>query len=112
MTHKWVGMASDGDHYRLAFDKPGTWSQEYNLVWDQILGMNLFPSSVSAEEIDFYKKHINRYGLPLDNRANYTKLDWELWTASLARDNSDFGAFADPIMTFLGDTTPRVPMTD
>jgi len=112
MARKWVGMADDGDHFRLAFDKPGSWSQKYNLVWDRILGMNLFPASVAAEEIGFYKKHINRYGLPLDNRATYTKLDWELWTATLARNNSDFQLFVHPIVEFLSDTTPRVPMTD
>lgn len=112
MAQKWIKLADDGDHYRLAFDKPGSWSQKYNLVWDRILGMNLFPESVAAKEVNFYKEHLNRYGLPLDDRATYTKLDWELWTATLTRNGSDFQAFVHPIVAFLNDTMPRVPMTD
>ena len=84
MAAKWQTMAIDGDHYKLAFDKPGTWSQKYNLVWDKILGFNLFPAKVRQTEIAFYLQHLNQYGLPLDNRADYTKLDWEIWTATLA----------------------------
>ena len=112
MAAKWVKLAADGDHYRLAFDKPGTWSQKYNLVWDVILGLHLFPQEVADKEVAFYKAHMKPYGLPLDNRADYTKLDWTVWSATLATNPQDFRSLVDPIVQFLNKTPERVPMTD
>ena len=112
MAAKWVSMANDGDHYRLAFDKAGTWSQKYNLVWDQILGLHMFPQQVAQREVAFYLRHINPYGLPLDNRATYTKLDWTSWSATLASNPADFQSLVHPAFVFLGKTPDRVPMTD
>jgi hypothetical protein len=117
MAAKWQTMAidtdtSDGEHYKLAFDKPGTWSQKYNLVWDQILGLHLFPAKVRNTEIDFYLKHLNRFGLPLDSRADYTKLDWETWTATLAGDRSQFDTLMAPIGQWINEGPSRVPLTD
>jgi Domain of unknown function (DUF4965)/Domain of unknown function (DUF1793)/Domain of unknown function (DUF5127)/Domain of unknown function (DUF4964) len=112
MAAQWVTMAQDGDHYKLAFDKPGTWSQKYNLVWDMLLDMNLFPSSVRKTEMAFYLQHLNQYGLPLDNRADYTKLDWELWVATLTNEPSQFTALMDPIAKWLRETPTRVPLGD
>lgn len=109
---KWVAMADDGNHYRLAFDKPGTWSQKYNLVWDKILGFNLFPPDVARKEMAFYKKSQLAFGLPLDNRKTYTKLDWVLWTATLAETAADFAALIDPVFEWLNKTPTRVPLTD
>lgn len=109
---RWVKEAADGDHYRLAFDRPGTWSQKYNLVWDRILGLNLFPADVIRKEMDFYRKSQNTYGLPLDNRSDYTKLDWIVWTATITGDRADFEALVAPIVRFLNETPDRVPMTD
>jgi hypothetical protein len=42
MATRWVKEATEGDHTRLAFDRPGTWSQKYNLVWDKILASTIF----------------------------------------------------------------------
>jgi hypothetical protein len=109
---QWVKMADDGDHYRLAFDKPGTWSQKYNLVWDKILGFDLFPKEVARKEMAFYKKSQLVYGLPLDNRKEYTKIDWLLWTATLAETPADFAALLDPVFEWLNKTPDRVPLTD
>jgi hypothetical protein len=111
-AQRWVKEADDGDHYRLAFDRPGTWSEKYNLIWDRILGLNLFPAEVARKEMDYYKKMENKYGLPLDNRKNYTKLDWETWTATLTQDRGDFETIIAPIITFLNETPDRSPMTD
>ena len=109
---RWVEMASDGGHYRLAFDKPGTWSQKYNLVWDKILGLNLFPADVARREIAFHENQLNRYGLPLDNRKTYTKLDWELWTATLAESPADWEKLISPIYDWVSQSPTRVPLTD
>jgi hypothetical protein len=112
MATQWEEMARDGDHYKLAFDRAGTWSQKYNLVWDQLLGLDLFAPKVRETEIAFYLKHLNLYGLPLDNRADYTKLDWEIWTATMATNPSDFAALLDPIVKWMDETPTRVPLTD
>jgi hypothetical protein len=117
MAGKWQTMGIDGDHYKLAFDKPGTWSQKYNLVWDQILDLKLFPPKVRQTELAFYLQHLNQFGLPLDNRADYTKLDWSVWTATLADTGEAAGAHAysqilDRIGHWINEGPSRVPLTD
>ena len=112
MAGRWAKMAEDGDHYRLAFDKPGTWSQKYNLVWDRLLGLDLFPRDLARKEVAFYLAHQNEYGLPLDNRSAYTKLDWIVWTATLTEKPADFRAIVDPILQYADKTPSRVPLSD
>jgi hypothetical protein len=111
-ARQWVAAARDGDHFRLAFDREGTWSQKYNLVWDRILDLGLFPREVVETEMAFYRQKQNEYGLPLDNRSDYTKLDWVLWTATLTEDRDDFTALIEPVHAFLNATPQRTPMTD
>jgi len=112
LAQNWVTAAEDGDHFRLAFDKPGSWSQKYNMVWDEILGFNLFPKQVKDKEIAYYLKMQNHYGLPLDNRETYTKLDWIIWTATMAGTKEQFSELIKPVYAFLNETPDRVPMSD
>jgi hypothetical protein len=112
MPAQWEKMALDGDHYKLAFDQPGTWSQKYNLVWDDLLGLHLFPKRVMQTEWSFYSKHMEKYGLPLDNRKTITKLDWQVWTASLASTPEQYQDLIHRLMVWADETPSRVPTTD
>jgi len=112
MAQQWLVMADDGANTRLAFNQPGSWSQKYNLVWDQLLELNLFPRELARREISSYLRRQNRYGLPLDNRADYTKLDWIVWTATLAESRAEFDQLIQPLFHFANESESRVPLTD
>jgi hypothetical protein len=111
-ARKWMQMANDGDHTRLAFNRPGTWSQKYNLVWDRILGLNLFPPQVAQKEIAWYQKQNTYFGFPLDSRMAYTKLDWESWSATLAQSEATFRSLFTGLYNFANVTPTRVPLSD
>lgn len=111
MAAKWKEMAIEEDHYRLAFDRQDTWSQKYNMVWDKMWGLNLFPE-VIEKEINYYLTKQNEYGLPLDSRKEYTKSDWVMWTAAMSPDIKTFQKFSDPIYKYINETTSRVPISD
>ncbi|MBO5203453.1 MAG: DUF4965 domain-containing protein [Clostridia bacterium] len=113
MAVDWAKRASNGDgSYRLAFDKPGTFSMKYNIVWDKLFGTQIMPKHVIETEVASYYKHLHAYGLPLDNRQPYTKSDWTVWTATLAEDRRDFQNLIAPMWDAFNSTPSRVPMTD
>ena len=112
MAVKWEQDAREGDHYRLAFDRPDTWSQKYNMVWDKLWKLNLFPNGAMEREVKYYLTKQNRYGLPLDIRRDYTKSDWIMWTAAMSKDKKTFVKFVEPLYNYMNETESRVPTSD
>jgi len=116
MATKWESTAKEGDkknaHYRLAFDREDTWSQKYNMVWDKLWQTDLFPNNAMLTEINYYLTKQNEYGLPLDNRKDYTKSDWIMWTAAMSPNQKVLAQFINPLYKYINETPTRVPISD
>ncbi len=106
MAAKWQQMAIDGDHYKLAFDSPEPGARNTTSSGTGFWASIFSRPSVRQTEIAFYLKHLNHFGLPLDNRKDYTKLDWEIWTATLADRPEDWSALLEPIGRWVNEGPP------
>jgi hypothetical protein len=72
----------------------------------------VFPAEVARKEVAFYKTKLNQFGVPLDVRETYTKIDSSAWIAGLAEQRADFDALMGPLYEFANRTPDRVPLTD
>ena len=109
MAESWLARADAGDHTRLVFGGDG-WSMKYNMAWVKLFHLDFLPESFYRAEAAFHADASNRYGLPLDSRADYTKSDWLMWTAAMAE--GEIGAYVKPLADFLRETPTRVPFSD
>ena len=109
----WLSSSQDGQHLRLAYDQPGTWSLKYNGFPDRLLNTNLVSPAVQAEEAAWYTSQAGGYGVLLDPRNDYTKADWEIWTAAfLQAQPAARNMLVADVYNFANVTANRVPLTD
>lgn len=105
-------LADTGDHTTLVIDDRESWSLKYNLVWDKIFKLNLFSSGLYQREVAYYKKRLNKYGVPLDSRKTYTKSDWLIWASCLDDGKDCTKQFAKAVADMLKDSTTPVQFGD
>ena len=55
---------------------------------------------------------MNRYGVPLDSRSDYTKLDWMAWTTVMTDNKEYTDAVYASISRMICESLDRVPITD
>ncbi len=113
MAQSWTVRAANSDgSFRLSFDRPESFSMKYNIIWDKVWKTDIFSPSVINSEFASYRRHINPFGLPLDERSDYTKSDWLVWCACMAYTKAEFEEFVEPLWKSYHYTSSRVPMTD
>jgi hypothetical protein len=112
----WTGLGQNAGstHMKLTYDGADTtWSLKYNGFPDRLLNTNLVPPAVAAEEAAWYLQNQHAYGVLLDPRNQYTKTDWELWTAAFLAGHADArDMLVQKAYAFADTTTSRVPFTD
>lgn len=96
----------------LTFDGGETFSLKYNMAFDVLMGFGLFDKELREAETDAYIARNNRFGVPLDSRAEFTKSDWILWAAALTSDTEKRKKLIAPIVEYLRGTPSRVPFSD
>ncbi len=108
-----TAFANKFAHLPITWDTDdSTFSLKYNFAFDKLLGLDLFPQELFERETDCYLSKLNKYGTPLDNRAEYTKSDWICWSATLTDDEQKRQKLIAPLVTFLTETTDRIPFGD
>lgn len=100
---------------------PGSWPMLYNALWLRLFGFdNLLPNQ--AQYLDtmsswYAANKLNEYGLPLNSRQAYTKLDWMTFLAAFyyGADNqpSTFtNQLFDGLFSWANETTSREAISD
>lgn len=90
----------------------GSTQLKYNLVWDRLLDLRLFPAEEKRREQAFHRTKAQTYRVPLDVRGTLTKPEWMLWAACLEDDPGSLRDWSERILRYANETPSRVPFSD
>jgi Domain of unknown function (DUF4965)/Domain of unknown function (DUF5127)/Domain of unknown function (DUF1793) len=117
-TAFWVTHANDptGQHLDLTYSGSGggngTWGTLYNAYADRLLGTNLIPPTIQAEQAAWYSIMVRPFGLPLQIPHSYAKTDWEMFIAAWLSDYPIKNDLIQRVYAYANTTPSRVPFSD
>jgi len=108
-----LGVAQDATppHTTLGYGLNDTHGLLYNLYGDKLLNLGLVPQNIYDMQSTFYPTVADKYGVPLDTRHNYTKSDWEMWTAAIASTSTQ-QMFISDLALWINETPTNRAFTD
>ena len=108
-----VSFGRKFSHLPLTWDTgEETYGLKYNLAFDKLLGLDLFPAELREREVSYALTKRNAYGIPLDQRADFTKSDWLVWTAYLSDSPQKRKDILQGIDRYLKESEDRLPFGD
>lgn len=102
----------DGDHLAVAFETKPSWSLKYNLIWDRLLQLKLFPDAMYEMENALYLREEKEFGVPLNSLRRFTKSDWIMWVSALEQSGATTKRFAATMVKTLAEMKSRMPFPD
>lgn len=107
-----LGTDEEKTHFVLEYpDMESSWKIPYNLYPDVLLNLGTFPQAAYDMGSTFLSTVRGEYGVALDNRQDWAKSDWNMWTAATV-DNSTRDEFVEDFWAFMTNGQHNWPLSD
>ncbi|KAL4927013.1 putative glutaminase [Aspergillus undulatus] len=108
-----LGTDESKSHFVLQYpDEPNSWKTPYNLYPDVLLDLGTFPEEAYQMGDTFFHDVRGDYGVPLDNRQDWAKSDWNMWLAGTFDDTNTRSEFIDDLWAFMSNGKHGWPFSD
>uniref|UniRef100_A0A093V053 Glutaminase A n=1 Tax=Talaromyces marneffei PM1 TaxID=1077442 RepID=A0A093V053_TALMA len=88
-----------------------TWSLLYNAYADKALNPGIIPQSIYNQQSKFYPSVLETFSIPVDTRHQWSKSDWQVWTAATASDSTRQDMI-DAVATWAAATSEWLSFSD
>ncbi|KAF7595094.1 hypothetical protein BBP40_007298 [Aspergillus hancockii] len=107
-----LGVDEEKTHFVLQYPgKPASWKIPYNLYPDVLFDLETFPQEANQMSSTFFKSVRGEYGVPLDNRQDWAKSDWNMWLAATF-DSDTRDEFVEDLWAFMTNGKHNWPFSD